>query len=150
MLATACAVIVLILTIYFLFYSPLLQETRNEAADVPLDRYTELRDSRTAGLGLISDYALNEDSTYRMPIDVAMEMVARDYATGAPAAAEAPLPAPDAEPAANNGLSWLTVTPPAAIRSATGGTAAPAPPDTVVSAPAAAPAAEASPGQAGL
>jgi hypothetical protein len=145
MLATGVAVIVLILTIYFLFYSPLLQETRNVAADVPLDRYVELRDSRTAGVALISDYAVNEDSTYRLPIDAAMQLVARDYAQ------EAAGPGPEAAPAANNGLSWLTITAPAAVRSATGGGST-APPDTAAAAtdpaPAAAPGSGSSPGQA--
>lgn len=158
MLATACAVIVLILTIYFLFYSPLLQETRDQAADVPLDRYVELRDSRTAGVGLISDYALNEDSTYRLPIDAAMEMVARDYATAAPAPGDAATTAAEVELAANNGLSWLTVTPPPAVRSATGDAPATARTDTLTSAPTASPvpgsgpgeASASSPGQAGL
>lgn len=140
MLATAVGVIVLILTIYFLFYSPLLQETRDQAADVPLDRYVELRDSRTAGLGLINDYAVNEDSTYRLPIDAAMEMVARDYAAAAPA------PGQDAAPAANNGLSWLTIAPAAAVRAATGGAQTTLPADTAAAAPAAAPAPASAPG----
>jgi hypothetical protein len=140
MLATAVAVIVLILTIYFLFYSPLLQETRDVAADVPLDRYVELRDARTAGVGLISDYAVNEDSTFRMPIDAAMELVARDYAAAGAA------PTPEAEPAANNGLSWLTITPPAAVRNAAGGAAARAPADSATTTPAATPAAAPAPG----
>jgi hypothetical protein len=114
MLATAVAIVMLILTVYFLFYSPLLQETRAVAADVPLDRYVELRDSRVAGVGLISDYAVNEDSTYRLPIDAAMQLTAAAYASGTPAPSVA---TPDP---GTNGLSWLTLTPPAAVRTVDG------------------------------
>jgi hypothetical protein len=135
MLATAISIIVLILTVYFLFYSPLLQETRAVAADVPLDRYVELRDARTSGLGLISAYAVNEDSTYRLPIEAAMEAVARDYAGAAPAA-----PAADAPDPRHNGLTWLTLTPPAAVRTVDG-SGAPATVVDTMAAPAPAPAA---------
>ncbi len=137
MLATGIAIVVLILTVYFLFYSPLLQETRAVAADVPLDRYVELRDSRTAGVGLISAYSVNEDSTYRLPIETAMELVARDYAAATPAAAGSATAA-EVSPR-TNGMSWITLTPPAAVRSANGsGAPAPAPDSAVAPAPAAA------------
>lgn len=137
MLATALGVVVLILTIYFLFYSPKLEETREAAADVPADRYVELRESRAAAQERLLGYAVNEDSTYRLPIDAAMRLVAADYGgtTGADSgAARQGAVAPGARPPlapAYNGLTWLTLTPAPAVRSidAAGATAPPAPAD---------------------
>lgn len=80
-LATILSVISVILVIYFLFYSPQLQATQDEAGDVPADRYVELREAQAAGQELLSDYATNADSTYRMPIGAAMQAVAADYGT---------------------------------------------------------------------
>jgi len=125
MLATAAAVVVLIISVYFLFYSPLLQETLRTAADVPVDRYVELRDARTHGAFLLGAYGANDDGTYRIPIDEAMALVAGDYAGGAGADSLAAADAA-AAPAANNGLTWLTLTPPPAVR-ALEGAASPAP-----------------------
>jgi hypothetical protein len=116
MLATAVAIIVLIVAVYYLFYTPLLQESRTTAADVPVDRYVELRDARTAGAGLLGTYAANDDGTFRMPIDDAMAAVARDYAGAGVAAGDTAAAELMADPV-NNGLSWLTITPPPAVRS---------------------------------
>jgi hypothetical protein len=116
MLATAAAIVVLIIAVYYLFYTPLLQESRTTAADVPVDRYVELRDARTAGAGLLGTYAANDDGTFRMPIDEAMAAVAREYAGDGVAAGDTAAAEPTADPA-NNGLSWLTITPPPAVRS---------------------------------
>ncbi|HLA64651.1 MAG TPA: hypothetical protein VK610_09510, partial [Rhodothermales bacterium] len=112
MLATAVGVVVLIVTVYFLFYSPKLEETREDAADVPSERYEDLRESRAAAAELLGAYAINADSTYRMPIDVAMRATAADYATRQAGAA----PAPGAPDPTLDGLSWLTLSPAPAVR----------------------------------
>jgi hypothetical protein len=116
MLATGVAIVVLLLTLYFLFFSPALEETREAAADVPADRYVELRETRAAGQGLLGAYALNDDSTYRMPIDAAMRAVAQAYAARPAAGA----PAAGAADPRDNGLTWLTLSPAPAVRAAGG------------------------------
>jgi hypothetical protein len=134
---------VLILTIYFLFYSPKLEETRAVAADVPDDRYVELRESRAAGLELLGTYAVNADSSYRLPIDAAMQLVAQEYG-GAADSAGAATPrqgGADGDPRAfqdprYNGLTWLTLNPPPAVRSAGAPGAAPAAPADTAATPA--------------
>lgn len=78
-IATMFSIAVVVLTIVFLFYLPTLNQTEVEMANVPGERYEELRENRAEGLGLISAYATdaNDPTVFRIPIEEAMEQVAR-------------------------------------------------------------------------
>ncbi len=112
-LATILSVLSLCLVVYFLFYLPKRQATFDEATAVPSDRYVELRDARTAAAEQLTQYALNEDSTYRMPIDAAMRAVAADYADRQPNTR----PSTGAAPSSWN-LNWVLQQPPRAVQRA--------------------------------
>ncbi|SRR5690606_22118567 len=84
--ATVVAIVCLILFLYFLFYLPQLNATKSEAADVPAERYEELRENRAEAAARLSQYATSPDAegTYRLPIEAAMALVASSDTTALP------------------------------------------------------------------
>ena len=112
-IATIAAIAALVLFIVFLFYIPTVDSSRSDAADVPSDRYEELRESRAEALSLIGQYATNpsDSSRYLIPVEAAMERIVSQYGLREGVAQEA---AADPVSRTDFNLSWITVTPPAA------------------------------------
>lgn len=74
--AVIAAIIALIVVLIFLFYEPFLGQTRAQAENVEM--YPELATVRTEGLGKLGQYG-RTDSTYAVPIERAMGLVAAEY-----------------------------------------------------------------------
>lgn len=112
MLATILAVVTIVLSIYFIFYLPKLNDTETAAEDVPAERLVELRELRAEAENLLGQYAVNPDAEdrYRIPVDVAMQQVVAAYRD------------PDGPPALYTdrvgfNLSWANLNPAPAVAS---------------------------------
>ena len=85
-IAIIASVFLLSFTVYWAFYLPKLGGTVNESESV-VELSAEGRTLMADAEALIGDYSLTADSVYTLPIGVAMEDVAREYAGNAAVAA---------------------------------------------------------------
>lgn len=82
-LAILVSVGLMAIVVYWGFYQDTLTDTEIAAESV-VDELPEGRNLRAQAAAVMGDYSLSPDSTYRLPIDVAMGIVAATY-SGAPA-----------------------------------------------------------------
>lgn len=121
--------------VFWAFYLPELGQSEDQAAD-RVEIGTDQRTILAEGMGALENYALTADSTYTIPIDVAMMQVVEDNA--APAATDAvegsteSMGAPSAVTRQEFNVRPVTNFTPGATRPATGTTASPASGDAQV------------------
>ena len=93
--ATITAILALVVVLIFLFYEPFLGQTQAESENV--GQYPELEAVRTEATAKLTQYA-RTDSTYAIPIDRAMGLVAaEDDAAGTAGEAAAGTPTSNAQ-----------------------------------------------------
>ncbi|MFN3595803.1 MAG: hypothetical protein ACK41D_00855 [Rubricoccaceae bacterium] len=115
--AILVSVAALVIVLYFLFYVPFRTQTQVSAAAGP--EHIEVRQLRAEADARLVQFGLNEDSTFYIPIDRAMGIVAAEFGS------EAALPTPETRQAFNAGAARLDTRTPA--RPATDLGRAPAP-----------------------